>query len=75
MARAVIYIVRHGETDANREHIIQGQLDTSLNANGLSQAQQVADALQSIPFDMAFSSDLSRAVKVIPKPRIVWSLG
>jgi len=63
MAPAVIYIVRHGETDANRDGILQGQLDTELNSSGFAQAQAVADALQSVPFDMAFCSDLSRAVK------------
>jgi bisphosphoglycerate-dependent phosphoglycerate mutase len=65
MARAIIHIVRHGETDANRQKIFQGQLDTDLNANGLDQARQVADTLRSIPFDVAFSSDLSRAVSYV----------
>lgn len=63
MARAIIHIVRHGETDENRQGIFQGQLDTVLNAAGLGQAQQAAEALRTIPFDMAFSSDLKRAVK------------
>lgn len=65
MAPAVIYIVRHGETDSNRSGIMQGHLDTHLNSEGLAQAQRVADVLKSIPFDIAFSSDLSRTVKVI----------
>jgi broad specificity phosphatase PhoE len=64
MTHAIIHIVRHGETDENRRGIFQGQLDTVLNADGLDQAQRVADALRTIPFDKAFSSDLSRAVKV-----------
>lgn len=64
MARAIIYIVRHGETDQNKRGIFQGQLDTVLNTNGVEQAERVACALQSISFDAAFSSDLSRAVKV-----------
>ena len=64
MPCAIIYIIRHGETDENKQGILQGQLDTVLNVNGLRQAQQVAEALQSIQFDVAFSSDLERAVKV-----------
>jgi probable phosphoglycerate mutase len=64
MARAIIHIVRHGETDENKQGILQGQLDTVLNAHGVDQAQRVARALRSISFDVAFSSDLSRAVKV-----------
>lgn len=31
MGRAYVYIVRHGETQANKDHIIQGHLDTALN--------------------------------------------
>ncbi|KAF8077722.1 phosphoglycerate mutase-like protein [Lyophyllum atratum] len=61
--RARVYLVRHGETDENRNGIIQGHLDTSLNSVGLEQAQLVGERLRSIPFDIAFSSDLSRAAK------------
>ncbi|KXN92256.1 hypothetical protein AN958_08709 [Leucoagaricus sp. SymC.cos] len=58
---AKIYLVRHGETDANRERIIQGQLDTPLNGIGLDQSKSVARALKDITFDLVLSSDLSRA--------------
>ena len=58
------YIVRHGETDANRQRIIQGHLDTELNAAGVAQAQLTADALANIPLTAAYTSDLKRARKV-----------
>lgn len=61
---ARIYIVRHGETDSNRNGIIQGQLDIPLNDMGVEQARQVAEALASVPFDIAYTSDLSRASAV-----------
>jgi 2,3-bisphosphoglycerate-dependent phosphoglycerate mutase len=61
---AHVYIVRHGETQENRDKIIQGQLDTSLNSLGRKQARLVGDALKEIPFDAAYSSDLKRAVSV-----------
>jgi broad specificity phosphatase PhoE len=64
MPRAIIHIVRHGETDENKHGIFQGHVDTVLNADGLVQAQWVAEALRSTPFNVAFSSDLKRAVKV-----------
>lgn len=64
MAHAHIYFVRHGETDENRTKIFQGQLDTLLNKDGIEQARRVAEALRHISFDLAFTSDLSRAVKV-----------
>ncbi|CAG8586286.1 5424_t:CDS:2 [Acaulospora colombiana] len=61
--KLIISLVRHGETEENRKKIIQGQLDTSLNALGHRQAELVAEALQSIPFRQALSSDLNRAVQ------------
>lgn len=59
-----IYIVRHGETKENKLGIMQGQLDTKLHATGVKQARLTADALERIPFQKAFTSDLDRAVKV-----------
>ncbi|KAG1855114.1 histidine phosphatase superfamily [Suillus tomentosus] len=58
---ARVFVVRHGETDSNRNRIIQGQLDTQLNATGLAQAAMTAEALKSVSFDKAFTSDLQRA--------------
>jgi probable phosphoglycerate mutase len=56
-----IYIVRHGETEENKQKIIQGQLDTQLNSEGEKQADLVAKALGDVPFDVCYSSDLKRA--------------
>lgn len=56
-----IYIVRHGETEENKKKIIQGQLDTQLSSEGEKQAVLVAKALQDIPFEACYSSDLRRA--------------
>ncbi len=56
-----VYIVRHGETEENKQKIIQGQLDTHLNSEGEKQADLVAKALRDIPFDACYSSDLRRA--------------
>ena len=62
---ARIYLVRHGETQANRDEIIQGHQDTTLNEKGFEQARLVGEALKRIKFhDVAFSSDLGRAVSV-----------
>ncbi len=41
----VIYFIRHGETDWNKQGMIQGSVETDLNAHGISQAQDVARAL------------------------------
>ena len=55
-------VVRHGETDANLNGILQGQSDVPLNELGLRQAEAVAERLQHEHFDHIFSSDLSRAM-------------
>ena len=56
-----IYLVRHGETEANVTNTLQGQSDVPLNANGVEQAQLAGRRLRSKPFDIIWSSDLSRA--------------
>jgi broad specificity phosphatase PhoE len=56
-----VYIVRHGQTEENKQNIIQGHLDTILNSEGERQSDLVAKALKDIPFDVCHSSDLRRA--------------
>ncbi|HUD44341.1 MAG TPA: histidine phosphatase family protein [Patescibacteria group bacterium] len=55
------YIIRHGETDWNVQHRIQGHTDIPLNENGRAQAKEAARLLKDVKFDLAFSSDLLRA--------------
>jgi len=56
-----IIIVRHGETQWNVEHRLQGWTDIPLNDNGLSQAAKVAERLQSETISFIYSSDHQRA--------------
>ena len=44
-ARPPIYFIRHGETDWNRQGLIQGWTDMPLNEMGRGQARAVAQAL------------------------------
>ena len=54
-------LIRHGETDWNREARMQGHIDIALNPLGQAQAAQVASALQAERLDAVYSSDLCRA--------------
>ena len=58
-------LVRHGETDWNAAHRLQGHTDIDLNAKGQAQAKQMALALKNInlQFDVLYTSDLQRAAK------------
>jgi len=58
-----IYLVRHGLTDWNANHMIQGQSDIPLNKEGEVQAKEAAQHLEKISFDEVYSSDLIRARK------------
>ena len=55
-----IILVRHGETDWNRQGRFQGQIDIPLNQNGKAQAQAASDFLKNVSIQKAFSSCLSR---------------
>jgi len=55
-----ILLVRHGETQWNREQRFQGQMDIPLNEKGQWQAAQVALFLREVPIDRVFSSPLQR---------------
>jgi phosphoserine phosphatase len=53
-------LVRHGETDWNRDKRFQGQIDVPLNDQGRVQAAQAAEFLKSVPIDRAVSSPMLR---------------
>jgi broad specificity phosphatase PhoE len=56
-----LLLVRHGETDWNREHRVQGHTDVPLNARGSAQAAALAESLAAVPLTAIYSSDLGRA--------------
>lgn len=56
-----LYIVRHGETDWNKERKVQGFSDIPLNEYGRHLARETAEGMKEIPFDLAYTSPLIRA--------------
>ncbi len=63
--KAQIYLIRHGETEWNRERRFQGHLGVPLSTAGEAQAQAVADWLAAQParFRALYTSDLLRAAQ------------
>ena len=63
MTTTKLCLIRHGETSWNAERRLQGHTDIPLNARGVLQARQMAQALKDIKlrFDVLYTSDLKRA--------------
>ncbi|MEH2254762.1 histidine phosphatase family protein [Nostoc sp.] len=55
-----LLLVRHGETDWNRQTRFQGQIDVPLNDNGRQQSQKASEFLQEVAIDNACSSTMLR---------------
>ena len=58
-----IWITRHGQTDYNKSHIMQGRHDIPLNETGIAQAENARSLIKDMHFDAVYSSPLIRAVK------------
>src|SRR5438552_18125742 len=58
-----IVLVRHGETDWNREKRVQGSLGASINEAGREQAKGLARLFWEVPFPAVYSSALPRAIE------------
>ena len=58
-----LLLVRHGETDWNREGRYQGRTDVELNEVGIQQAHRLAQRLSSERISAVYSSDLKRATR------------
>lgn len=58
-----IIIVRHGKTDWNNAHRLQGATDIPLNELGENDARSLAKEIQNMQIDVCFCSPLIRAHK------------
>jgi phosphoserine phosphatase len=62
----LIYLIRHGETDLNRQRIVQGSgVDSSLNDLGRAQGQAFFDMYQHVPFEAVITSRLKRTHETV----------
>ena len=72
-----IWITRHGQTNLNKKHLMQGLTDEPLNETGLLQARQAREKLGDMTFDAVYASPLDRAITTasiignVPKERVI----
>jgi broad specificity phosphatase PhoE len=61
MDNKLFYIIRHGETDFNRQGIVQGSgVDSPLNEKGVLQSKRFYDYYKGIHFKKIYTSNLIR---------------
>ena len=56
-----IFLVRHGQSEANKRNAFIGHTDLDLTEKGHKQAEKAAEYLMSVHCDAIYSSDLKRA--------------
>ena len=68
----MLYIMRHGKTEWNARHKLQGRTDIPLNEEGRIMAENASKELENIHFDICYCSPLIRAketAKIVLKGR------
>lgn len=64
--KKTIYLIRHGETDYNKQGIVQGSgIDSDLNETGIAQGRAFFEAYRSVTFDKIYTSALKRTVQTV----------
>jgi len=66
MRRKELYIIRHGQTDFNKNKIIQGRgVNSNLNDEGRNQALRFFEMYQHLPFQKIYTSTLVRTHQTV----------
>ncbi len=58
-----IFVIRHGETDFNKEGRYLGRADEPLNVAGMSQAKKLAKKTSDLGIEIIYCSPLKRAIE------------
>lgn len=58
-----IWLTRHGQTDLNKNRLMQGLTDAPLNETGRAQARAAREKIGDVRFDAVYASPLCRAVE------------
>jgi 2,3-bisphosphoglycerate-dependent phosphoglycerate mutase len=62
---ALLVLVRHGESQWNRENRFTGWVDVPLTDTGRQEAARAAELLRDVRFDRAYTSVLQRAIETL----------
>jgi 2,3-bisphosphoglycerate-dependent phosphoglycerate mutase len=67
MSTGKLVLLRHGQSTWNLENLFTGWIDVDLSPQGLQEAQEAGRLLKAegIPFDIAFTSVLKRAIRTL----------
>lgn len=57
----MLYIMRHGKTDWNEKHKLQGRVDIPLNEYGRAMAEKAREEYRDVHIDVCYCSPLIRA--------------
>ncbi len=57
-----LYIVRHGQTEANVNRLFNGRNQKDLTDFGIEQAERLASQLKNLKIDLIFCSPLKRTI-------------
>ena len=58
-----VYMIRHGESEANKGKFHGGWLQINLTEKGIADAKHAGEYLSGIKFDKIYTSDLIRAIQ------------
>ncbi len=65
MRKLEVLLIRHGETDLNREGRFAGSTDSGLNGTGIKQAKALRKKLKNEKIEMIYSSNLKRCIETM----------
>ncbi|HEY4431264.1 MAG TPA: histidine phosphatase family protein [Paenibacillus sp.] len=63
MSTTTIYLTRHGQTEWNVQHRMQGHMDSALTPLGVQQAEWLSRGLQATKLDVIYASSSPRALR------------
>lgn len=64
--KKTIYLIRHGQTDFNKQGIVQGSgVNSSLNEEGQLQASKFYEAFNHVPFNKIYVTELQRTHQTV----------